>query len=306
MKFNEGYFDSQGDIKVYYYSWVPENPKGVIQIAHGMCEKALRYSYVAEKLAQNGYAVYANDHRGHGKTAAMEYGYMGKGDGFLLMVRDMKSLTDIIVKQHPNLPIFLLGHSMGSFLSVRYVQLYANLLSGVIFSGTGGFDQVASSRAGARLARISMSIFGPKRKAYYIEKTTKKLFNKRIDKVITGAEWLSRDNKVGEDFASEADLGFIFTSSAYYYMFRGIIENFNEANMKAIPKSLKIYLFSGEEDPVGNYSDGVKYMYSLYKDQLGIADVTLRLYEGARHEMLNEINKDEVIEHLIDWLNNRS
>ena len=108
----------------------------------------------------------------------------GKGDGFLLMVRDMKSLTDIIVKQHPNLPIFLLGHSMGSFLSVRYVQLYANLLSGVIFSGTGGFDQVASSRAGARLARISMSIFGPKRKAYYIEKTTKKLFNKRIDKDI--------------------------------------------------------------------------------------------------------------------------
>ena len=231
---------------------------------------------------------------------------MGKGDGFLLMVRDMKSLTDIIVKQHPNLPIFLLGHSMGSFLSVRYAQLYANLLSGVIFSGTGGFDQVASSRAWARLARISMSIFGPKRKAYYIEKTTKKLFNKRIDKVITGAEWLSRDNKVGEDFASKADLGFIFTSSAYYYMFRGIIENFNEANMKAIPKSLKIYLFSGEEDPVGNYSDGVKYMYSLYKDQLGIADVTLRLYEGARHEMLNEINKDEVIEHLIDWLNNRS
>ena len=76
--------------------------------------------------------------------------------------------------------------------------------------------------------------------------------------------------------------------------------------MKAIPKSLKIYLFSGEEDPVGNYSDGVKYMYSLYKDQLGISDVTLRLYEGARHEMLNEINKDEVIEHLIDWLNNRS
>ena len=152
MKFNEGYFDSQGDNKVYYYSWVPENPKGVIQIAHGMCEKALRYSYVAEKLAQNGYAVYANDHRGHGKTAAMEYGYMGKGDGFLLMVRDMKSLTDIIVKQHPNLPIFLLGHSMGSFLSVRYVQLYANLLSGVIFSGTGGYDQVTSSRAGARLA----------------------------------------------------------------------------------------------------------------------------------------------------------
>lgn len=89
-------------------------------------------------------------------------------------------------------------------------------------------------------------------------------------------------------------------------MFRGIIENFNEANMKAIPKSLKIYLFSGEEDPVGNYSDGVKYMYSLYKDKLGIEDVTLRLYEGARHEMLNEINKDEVIEHLIDWLNNRS
>ncbi len=306
MKFHENSFVSHNNTNIYYYSWMPESkPKAIIQVSHGMCEKALRYSYVAEELVKNGYGVYINDHLGHGKTANNEYGYMGKGDGFLMMVSDMNKLTDIIKQNHPESKIFLLGHSMGSFLALRYIQLYSNKLAGVIFSGTGGYDQVSSSQVGSSVAKVSMDLFGPKRKAILIEKITKKKFNKRIDKVVTGNEWLSRDIDALKDFGKGCDTGFIFTSSAYYYMFKGMIENFNDSNMRAIPKNLKIYLFSGDEDPVGNYGEGVKYMYDLYKNKLEISDVTLRLYNHGRHEMLNEINKDEVIEHLIDWLNKR-
>ncbi len=306
MIYHEDSFISQGNVTIYYYSWMPSSkPKGIIQLSHGMCEHALRYTYVAKKLVEQGYGVYINDHRGHGKSANNEYGYMGKGDGFLMMVSDMKKLTDIIKLNHPETKLFLLGHSMGSFLALRYIQLYAKGLSGVIFSGTGGYDQVASSNLGSLIARLSMAIFGPKRKAVYIDRITNKRFNRRIDKVITGNEWLSRDAKGIKDFGKEDDTGFVFTSSAYYYMFKGIKENFNDCNMDVIPKNLNIYIFSGDEDPVGNYSEGIKYMYDLFKNQLNISDVTMRLYHKGRHEMLNEINKDEVIEHLIDWLDTR-
>ena len=133
------FMDSEGK-NIYVYKWEPKekNIKGVIQIAHGMTETALRYSYFAEKLNEAGFVVYANDHRGHGNTACTkeELGYIADEDGFHWMVEDLKELTDIIKMQYPNVPLILFGHSMGSFLSQRYIQLYGDKIDGLILSGT--------------------------------------------------------------------------------------------------------------------------------------------------------------------------
>lgn len=124
--------------------------------------------------------------------------------------------------------------------------------------------------------------------------------------MINGAEWLTRDKKAAELYSSYEDTGFIFTSSAYHYMFKGINENFLKSNLSSIPKNIPIYMFSGSDDPVGDYSEGVKKLYNMYKQELNIEDVTLRIYDGGRHEMLNEINKEEVVFQLIEWLDEKS
>ena len=306
IEFKENYFDGVDDVNIYYYSWIPKKKlKGVIQMAHGMCEKGMRYEDTAIKLAGAGYAVYINDHRGHGKSAWEEYGYLGSGDVFLKMVKDMKTLTDIIKDEHKDEKLFLLGHSMGSFLSLRYLEVYGKNLNGIIFSGTGGTNKIGNTIL-CLGAKLSVDIFGERRKAIYINKITNRVFNKRIDKVINGAEWLTRDKKAAQLYSSYEDTGFVFTSSAYHYLFKGMNENFLKSNLEAIPKDIPIYLFSGSEDPVGDYAEGVKKIYNMYKEELKIEDVTLRIYEGGRHEMLNEINKDEVVEHLINWLDEKT
>ena len=143
------FMDSEGK-NIYVYKWAPkeEDIKGVIQIAHGMTETALRYSYFAEKLNDAGFVVYANDHRGHGNTACTkeELGYIADEDGFHWMVEDLKELTDIIKMQYPNVPLILFGHSMGSFLSQRYIQLYGDKIDGLILSGTNGTGLVRQNR----------------------------------------------------------------------------------------------------------------------------------------------------------------
>lgn len=305
MKLSEGFFTSMDDMNIYYYKWTSDiKPKAIILMVHGMSEKAMRYRHVASSLCESGYAAYAIDNRGHGKTAAGDYGYMGSGDVFLKMVKDIDSLVNIIKRDFPDTPLFLLGHSMGSFLVLRYLQVYGDGVNGVILSGTGGEDQAKASIMGGFVAGISLRVFGPKRRAKYIKKVTTHRFNEKIAGADDGS-WLSRDPAVGKEFKSAEDLGFVFTSSAYYYMFKGIRENFSKANMNAIPKESSIYILAGSDDALGNYGHGVIALQQYFRHRLGIKDVTLRLYKEGRHEMLNEVNKDEVIAQLISWLDSK-
>lgn len=305
MKLSEGFFSSMDDMNIHYYKWDADTrPKAVVLMVHGMSEKAMRYQHVAERLCERGYAAYGIDNRGHGKSAGGDYGYMGSGDVFLKMVKDIDSMVNIIKKEFPESPVFLLGHSMGSFLTLRYLQVYGDAVKGVILSGTGGEDQAKASIMGGFVAGISLRVFGPKRRAKYIKKVTTHRFNGKIAGADEGS-WLSRDPNVGKEFASAEDLGFVFTSSAYYYMFKGIRENFSKANMNAIPKDSSIYMISGSDDALGNYGDGVIALQQFFRHNLGIKDVTLRLYKEGRHEMLNELNKDEVISQLISWLDTK-
>ncbi len=255
-------FKTSDEQEIFAYIWRPENEvKGIVQIAHGMAETSYRYKRFAKELVDKGYIVYANDHRGHGNTAASikEVGYIGS-DGYNRMVKDMKEFTDFIRdKEGEELPLFLFGHSMGSFLSQRYISLYGNSIQGIILSGTSG-NQGPIINIGIRIAE------------------------KEVDKYI-----------------EDPYCGGIFTTSFYYDFFKGLKENFKKSNLEKIPKNLPIYIFAGDKDPVGNMGKGVLKLVKTYK-RLDIKDLEYKLYKDGRHEMLNEINRDEVMKDVIEWL----
>lgn len=303
MNYSEHSFKSStDDIAIVYYKFIPENNiKAVIQIAHGMAEKALRYTSVIEMFLKKGFAVYINDHRGHGKSAHKHYGYMGEGDVFLKMVRDMRSLNRIIKEEYPKIPVVLLGHSMGSFLCQRYIQIYPDTIDILLLSGSNGENQIPISKAGKILSKAMMTIFGSEKEAKLIKKLQDKTFNKKSENKKLKSDWLTSDFDENLKFEESRDMGFEFSTSAYHYLFKGITENFNPNNLKHIPKNLPILIFSGEEDPVGDYGKGPIKLEMMYK-KLGLTQVHLKLYEGKKHELLNEVNKEEVVNDIINFM----
>lgn len=296
-------FKASDEQEIFAYNWRPENEvKGIVQIAHGMAEASYRYKKFAKELVDEDYIVYANDHRGHGNTAASieEVGYIGS-DGFNRMVKDMKEFTDFIRdKEGEDLPLFLFGHSMGSFLSQRYISLYGNSIQGVILSGTSG-NQGPIINIGIRIAEKEVAKEGPKAKSPRLNDLSFGNYNKKFEPTRTDFDWLSRDEKEVDKYIEDPYCGGIFTTSFYYDFFRGLKENFKRNNLEKIPKNLPIYIFAGDKDPVGNMGKGVLKLVRTYK-KLGIKDLEYKLYKDGRHEMLNEINRDEVIENVIEWL----
>ena len=299
-KFN---FINKDNTSINVYKWTPEDEvKGIIQISHGMNERAIRYDYFAKKLAQEGYLVYANDHRGHGDSSPSkeELGYISDNDGFQDMVDDMKQLTDIIKKENPKLKLILLGHSMGSFLAQRYIQLYGEEIDGVILSGTNG-KQSSMVNMGILLSKIIMKRKGRKSSGEILDKLTFGKYNDRFKPNKTKFDWLSRDEIEVKKYIEDPYCGNIFPTSFFHDLYIGTKIIHNKAFLEKIPKNLPIYIFAGDADPVGNYGKGILSLYNRYKS-LGIKDISYKLYKDGRHEMLNEINKDEVIEDTIRWI----
>ena len=304
MKIKQFTFQNKDGLKIYVYKWSPEKTaRGIIQIAHGMAERAVRYQQLAQALTKEGFIVYANDHRGHGKSASSieELGYISDEDGFNDMVIDMKSLTNIIKKENPGLPVILLGHSMGSFLAQRYIQLYGDKIDKLILSGSNGKQNPAINQIGTILAKIMMVFGGRRASGKILDHLSFGSYNKRIDQAKTKFDWLSRDEKEVALYMKDPYCGTLFPASFFYDLLRGMKTIHSGGHLNSVPKDLPIYILSGEEDPVGLYGKGVMNLYKTYKT-LGIKDVTYKLYPGGRHEMFHEINKDEVIEDLIGWL----
>lgn len=298
-------FKSQEGLDIFVYRWGDigrEEVKGVVQIAHGMAERAGRYERLARELNKNGYIVYANDHRGHGKTAGDidNLGYLGDGEGFNLLVEDMYKLSSIIRKENPKLPLFLLGHSMGSFASQKYLIQYGNKLDGLILSGSNG-DQGIKLKLGRFLSKLEIRRIGPRGKSPRLDRLVFGKFNKAFRPNRTEFDWLSRDRREVDRYIKDPYCGTIFTSKFFYDFFKGLEEIEDRKNLKLIPKNLPIYIFAGDKDPVGNFGKGIINLYKRYKD-LGIRDLRYRLYKDGRHEMLNEINRNEVTNDLIQWL----
>lgn len=304
---NENFsFKSKDNTVIFVYKWIPEgNPKGIVQIAHGMAEHAKRYEGFARKLTQNGYIVFANDHRGHGKSARKveKLGYLADEDGFQWLVKDFHNLSLIIKEIYPSLPLYIYGHSMGSFMAQRYIMLYPDLISGLILSGSNGKQGIILN-AGLAFAKIEIRKHGRKNQSEKLHNLIFGGYNKAFKPNRTKSDWLSRDNEEVDKYIKDPYCGTIFTAGFFYDFLEGLLEVENKKNLSWIPKHIPIYIFSGDKDPVGKSGKGIINLYQRYKNH-GVKDIEYKLYKDGRHEMLNEINRDEVMDDVVKWLDER-
>ncbi|EGT3796320.1 alpha/beta hydrolase [Clostridioides difficile] len=307
MKCTNFTFKGEEGLDIYTYKWEDENikkPKAVIQIAHGMAETAQRYETFAKVLTKNGYIVYINDHRGHGKTAKIieNVGHLAEKEGFRCLVEDMYTLTNIIKKENEDLPIYLFGHSMGSFASQRYIMDYSNNLAGLILCGSNGKQGIILNLAHLIINRE-------------IKKYGRRSKSNKINNLIFGGEiirrnektkfdWLSRDKEQVEKYINDPFCGVVCSCGFFYDLVQGLKEIEDKENLKKVPLDIPIYIISGDKDPIGKNGKGVLRLRDRYI-KLGVKDVTCKLYKDGRHELLNEINREEVFEDIICWLNNK-
>src|SRR3954466_489971 len=261
--------------------WESRGPaRGVVQITHGMGEHMGRYADTVDALVAAGLTVYGNDHRGHGLSAHSQLGEFGRG-GFELLVEDMVRLSEIAREENPDLPLLLLGHSVGSFAAQRYVIDHSHEIDGLILSGSGALDGLA--RAGLR------------------DTAGCNLLNAAFEPARTRFDWLCRDRAVVDAFMADP-LCFEELHPDSLVSFLGAAPRLRDlVALRKIRGDLPIYLFSGSEDPVGQQLRGLHTLIGRYRDA-GLRDVAFDSFPGGRHEMLNEINRREVQTRLLGWI----
>ena len=302
---DEFYFPSKdGNTEIHTMEWKPQGEvTAVLQICHGMIEYVGRYEEFAEFLCEKGYYVVGNDHLGHGKSvqAKSEYGFFNEKYGNVCVLGDMHTLRQRTMKKYPDVPYFMLGHSMGSSLLRQYIQMYGNGLSGVILMGTVADHGKASLLFGKRLCRLMAAFRGWHYRSKMVDNLAIGGYNKKFKPAHTRADWITSDFERLEAYASDPLCSFRFTVNAYYNMFLGMLSTQRKEGVYMIPKSLPVLFVSGAEDPVGEFGKGVRKIYEKYR-AAGIQDVTLRLYVGDRHEILNETDREQVFDDLLEWL----
>ena len=278
--------------------------KGVVQISHGMAEYSNRYARFALELCKAGYAVFISDHIGHGSSIIDRdmLGFFGETEGEEHFVEDLKSLTDIIKSEYPDLPFFMLGHGMGSLIARKYTAKYGYLLDGVIYSGTSGENPVLG--IGISLANALIKQNGPLHRSEVLHAIAFGAYNRKTQKR-TENDWASRDEEEVDKYNADEFCGYNYTVSGMKALFTTLKQVSSKRWYNTVPLSMPIYLISGTMDPVGDYSKGVNEVYKMLK-KTGHKNVTMKLYEGARHEILNEINREEVYADIITWLNEKS
>jgi alpha-beta hydrolase superfamily lysophospholipase len=286
------------------YTWPsPALPiKAAIQLAHGLVEHTGRYDRLAEALVGAGYAVYGADQRGHGQTSQKpeDDGYFGDLDGWRGLVEDQRLVNAHIARECPGAPRVLFGHSFGSLVAQSYLYTYGDTLSGAVLSGTNS-DVARRARALRLVARAERLRLGPHGRSKLLLSLSFGDFNLRFGPNRTQFDWLSRDPAEVDRYIADPRCGFEISTQAWFDIMGGIIANGRKAAYAGVPKQLPIYIFSGERDPVGRNGAGPRSLADAYK-RAGVANVTCKLYPDARHELLNEINRDAVTADLIGWL----
>lgn len=305
--FKDVYFDSSnGKNKVRALICVPEGEvKGVIQIAHGIAEHIDRYRDFMEYLAGNGFVVAGDDHLGHGKTMTGEEdkGQFSDKDGWNCVVKDLVSLHDLMVTEYPGINYIVFGHSMGSFLMRTYIADYPSKYDMAIISGTGHQGKLLVT-AGNMIAQNTIKKKGYDSDGTSLNNLSMGGYQKRIKNPRTDCDWLSRDEAQVDKYVADETCGFTAKAGLYADMLKGVKYVTDMNNIRKIRKDKPVLFISGDMDPVGEYGKGVKKAYGCFK-KAGIADVTMKLYPEGRHEMLNELNKDEVYKDILDWISER-
>jgi len=289
---------------VFVHGWRPDAgpPRGVIQVVHGLAEHGERYRRLAAALTTAGYAVYAGDLRGHGRTARTpeELGFFAERDGWRKCLDDLWQLNRRIAAQHPGAPIVLLGHSMGSFLAQHFIGVHGDALAGAVLSGSGGRPSPLAV-AGRVVARVERLRLGPRGRSALLHAFSFGAFNKPFEPARTPFDWLSRDAAEVDKYIADPLCGFVASVQLWVDMLDALGNATSTERQAGIPKGLPIHVIAGSRDPVGANTRSVAQLLACYR-RAGLARVTHRFYADARHELFNESNRDEVTRDLIVWL----
>jgi alpha-beta hydrolase superfamily lysophospholipase len=290
-----------GNVKGFIWEDEQTPKKGIVLIIHGMAEHIDRYDAFASFLSTQGFVVCGYDQRGHGKSLKSldNIGYMSDIDNFKILVSDVYEVSNCIKSKYPDLPFYLFGHSMGSFVSQRFIEIYGTTIDGVILSGSS-LNKGFAINAGLQLAKIITKFKGRRYRSKLMHNLSFGAYNKAFTPNRTDVDWLSRDEKTVDNYANDDLCGNIFTVSFY----KDLLEGFKNIyrNFEIIPNELPVYIFSGDKDPVGGQGKAVTKLFQRFI-KTGIKNVEFKLYPEGRHEMLNELNKDEVYNDVLNWLN---
>jgi alpha-beta hydrolase superfamily lysophospholipase len=290
-------------VSLFVHQWSPPGPpKAIVLISHGMAEHGARYGRFAQRLCAAGYVVYASDHRGHGRSVSKpeDLGYFGDGAGFEGVIADQEKLRLRALQDHPGLPFFVFAHSMGSFVMRRYAIQHGDKLAGLVLSGTAG-GQVPLVKIGRNVAKVERLRLGKRGKSQLLHQLSFGDYNRKFKPLRTESDWLSRDPAEVDKYVADPLCGWVLSTQGWVEVMTTIIEMQDEAAVSRMPKALPIYVFSGTEDPVGRNTSGVQDTLNLFK-RAGLTNVESKLYAGGRHEMLNEINRDDVERDVVAYL----
>lgn len=303
---NEFTYAAKDGARINAYKWNAADPRAIVLIVHGAVEHAQRYDDFASFLSDNGFTVYAPDLRGHGKTAGSPENvpyFSDARNAYDLVLEDVHTLYELIRKENKETPVFLLGHSMGSFFARVYTSRYGSELSGLLLTGTGR-DVPLLLSAGKFLARLQMGIYGRRHRSPFLDAL---VFGK-LDKPFKSegrSSFICSDTAVVEAYRADEYCGNISTPEFVFELLSVLRAAFKRKTFEGCPKDLPVFIGSGEHDSVGGKNlSGVKKDARAYREA-GVADVEFHIYEGMRHEILNEKGKQNVYNDIIHWINSK-
>ena len=305
--FKDFYFNSStGKNKIHARMCVPDaEPRAIVQIIHGIAEYIDRYDEFMSFLADNGIIAVGTDHLGHGKSIESEEqtGFFAYDNGWDYVVRDEEVLRIAMHENYPELPIIVFGHSMGSFMTRTLLIRYPDAFNAAIISGTGN-QGAALVNGGLFMGNLVTGLKGAHHYSKFLNNLAFGSYNKIYDNPKTEYDWLSRDEANVQKYIDDPLCGFIPSCSLFRDMMTGVKFITNKKNLTAMNKDMPVYFMSGDMDPVGECGKGVQKAYNNFLEA-GMKDVSIKLYPGGRHEMLNEINKDEVYTDILAWLDSK-
>lgn len=297
------YKSANGVSNVTYYILAPEDVtvRGIVQLAHGMCEYFSRYTAFAKYLCGLGFIVCGNDHIGHGASVSRdaELGFFSSKNGWQHLVEDVHQLTALMQQRYPGLPYFLLGHSMGSMITRLYLARYGDELAGCILSGTAGPNAAAASAI--RLADSIAHSRGMTFRSGFLYNLTFRGYNRKIKSPQSGFDWLTRDPDVVALYQSDEKCNFVFTAAGFRDLYTLSVKANAAHTFRATPKTLPLLFIAGDRDPVGKYGEGVRRVVRLYRGA-GLKNIEVVFYKDARHEILNELGRLDTFGDISRWL----
>lgn len=288
---------------IHAVRWIPDQEvKGILQISHGMVEFIERYEEFAEYMTKKGFLVTGNDHLGHGDSVRSkdQYGFFNEKNGNAVLLLDLYQLQRKTKELYPNVPYFLLGHSMGSFLVRQYLCLYGKELDGAIIMGTG-YHSRFEAKLGMRLTKMIAAIKGWGYRSKFVNALAFGSYNRKFKPGRTDKDWLTKDEKIVDDYIKDERCQFLFTLNGYYNLFFSLAKLSNKDYIQKMPKNLPVLFVSGEDDPVGNFGKGVKKVVDTFKEN-GMKRVSCKMYPNDRHEILNELDRKKIYQDLYEWI----